>query len=71
MDKKHVLLFRLHINIYEDVRRALIIKGFIKEDLKKPICENHPGRNFSRCAMCGVTYLCSIRVRFNFITFNF
>ena len=56
-------MFRLIIDVYEDIRQNLISEGLIsKNKHDQKICQNFPGKNFSTCLMCGATLSCTTAV---------
>ena len=57
--------FRLDVGIYEENRRSLIIQGLMKGELGDQVCVKTVGRNHTNCDMCGVTQICTKKVKEN------
>ena len=60
---------RLVIGIFEKNRRSLIKQGLIKEELGEKVCIKRIG-NYSNCDLCGVTQICTLKVRLLTMTYE-
>ena len=58
--------FRLAVSIFEENRRSLIIEGLMKGELGDQVCVKTVGRNYTNCDLCGVTQICTKKVKKNF-----
>ena len=47
--------------MYEGVRQNLSVKGLIETKNEGKICKRGAG-NYTNCAMCGVTQMCTLKV---------
>ena len=57
--------FRLDVGIYEETRRSLIVQGLMKGELGEQVCLKTVGRNYTNCDLCGVTQICTKKVKEN------